>query len=173
MEPPPAHAAITKQGELIAVRWSKTLEDRDVAQASTWHDCWIRRTKTEIDRNFNELGDQLVDAGTAKPQAPLTLYNPWLKIGFKAVLYTPDGELEESAWEEARNVLQARALPDGTSVERIWIVVPLREHAVAIHARVVEAGFEGVVYPRKGGEFWDPVPKGPWLSESTDTALAR
>ena len=169
-EPAPAHAMITKHGDLIEVRWAKTLEDSEVAQASTWHDCWIRRIETEPDRDFNEHGDQLVNAGNAKPHAPLTLYNPWLKIGFKAVLYTPEGELEESAWEEALGVLKARALADGAEVEKIWIVVPLREDAVAAHDRVVAAGFEAAVYPGQSGKFWDPAPKGPWLSESTDVS---
>jgi hypothetical protein len=172
-EPPPAHAVIFRHGDLIEVRWAKSLEDRDVAQASTWHDCWIRRTKTDVARGFNELGDQAIYVGNAKPQAPLTLYDPSRKVGFKAVLYTPDGELEESAWEEALSVLKTRALPDGQEVEKIFIVVPLREHAIAAHDRVVAAGFEAAVYPEERGKFWIPVPKGPWLSESTDSVARR
>ena len=168
-EPPPAHAMVMTHGDLVEVRWAKTLDDREIAQASTWHDCWIRRTVTAPDDGFNELGDELINAGNARPQPPLTLYNPWLKLGFKAVLVTPEGELEESAWQDAQAVLKAKALPDGDEVAKLWIVVPLREHAVAVHDRVVAAGFESVLYSGKGGEFWDPVPKGPWLSESTDT----
>lgn len=168
IEPLPAHAMISRQGDLTEVRWAKTLEDPEIAQASTWHDCWIRRTRTIVDRDFNELGDQVIYVGNAKPEARLTLYDPWRKIGFKAVLYTPDGELEESAWEEALGVLKARALPDGNEVPKIFIVVPLREHAIAAHDRVVATGFEAAVYPEERGKFWIPVPKGPWLSQSTD-----
>jgi hypothetical protein len=171
-EPPPAHAMIARHGELIEVRWTMTLDDQAIAQASTWHDCWIRRIETDLDHRFNALGDELINPGNAKPQAPLTLYNRWLKTGFKAVLVTPEGELEESAWNDARSMLNARALPDGDEVQKIWIVVPLREHAIAVHARVVEAGFEAALYPGQGDHFWDPVPKGPWLSESTDVTAS-
>lgn len=166
--PPPAHATIAKHGELVEIRWAKTLDDGDVAQASTWHDCWIRRTATEPDKQFNAEGDELVSAGNAKPVAPLTLYNPWWKIGFKAVLVTPDGDLEQSAWEEALAVLRAKALPSGEPVEKLWIVAPLREHALAMHERVVKAGFDGALYPGRRTDFWNPTPKAPWLSQSTD-----
>ena len=171
LAPPPAHATITKHGDVVEVRWTKSLDDDAIARASTWHDCWIRRSVTEPDRNFNEHGDERVLAGNAKPKAPLTLYNPWWKRGFKAVLVTPEGELEESAWNDALSVLKARAFPDGEPIEKLWIVVPLREHAIAVHDRVVAAGFEAAVYagPR---DFWDPVPPGPWLSESTDVGAA-
>ena len=79
------------------------------------------------------------------------------------VLVTPEGDRDD-----ARSVLKARALPDGSEIAKMWIVVPPREHAIAVHDRVVAAGFEAAVYPGTGGEFWDPVPTGPWLSESTD-----
>lgn len=171
MQPTPAHATITTHGDLVEVRWAKSLDDDEVARASTWHDCWIRRVTTDRDSDFNELGDEEVNAGSAKPLAPLTLYNPWLKIGFKAVLVTPEGELEESAWNEALSVLKARALPSGEEVVKLWIVVPLREHAIAVHERVLAAGFEAAVYPKSNYTFSNPVPKGPWLDESTDNGV--
>lgn len=167
-EPKPAHATVTTHGDLVAIRWAKGLSDREIEQASTWHDCWIRRIATTPDDTFNEQGDEKVDAGDAEPAKPLTLYNSWLKTGFKAVLVTPKGGLEKTAWNDACSVLKKKALPNGDEVEKLWIVAPLREHAVAVHDRVVEAGFEGSLYPGEGTEFWDPVPKGPWLSASTD-----
>ena len=164
-EPAPAHAAVTTHGALIEVRWVKGLSESEITRASTWHDCWIRRTVTEPDEQFNAQGDQLVDGSDAEPRAPLTLYDAFHKRGFKAVLVTPRGKLEKSALAEARKVLRSA----GDEVTAIWIVVPLRAQARALHAQVVADGFEGALYPGEAGQFWDPKPKGPWLKRSTDT----
>jgi hypothetical protein len=163
--PPPAPAVVTTHNGLITVRWAHTLDDDAIAAASTGHDRWIRRIDTDPDRDFNAQGDQVIVTGNAKPLPPLTLYNPYLKLGLKAVLVLPDGELEASAWDEAKAWIQAHALPDGTPLDTLWVVVPLREHAIALHSRAVEAGFKATVYPDPRGRFWDPCPPGPWLPE--------
>jgi hypothetical protein len=167
-EPAPAHAQITAHGELVEMRWAKTLDDQEIAQASTWHDCWIRRTKTERDNMFNELGDQKVFVGGAKPRAPFVLYNPLLKLGCIAANVTAGGGLEEAAWNQACAILKARVLPDGDPIEKVWLVLPSRDQAIALHDRVVAAGFESAIYLTSRSTPWDPMPKGPWLLESTD-----
>jgi hypothetical protein len=162
---PPAPAVVTTDNGLITVRWARTLDDDAIAAASAGHDRWIRRIDTDLERNFNAEGDEAIAAGNAKPLPPLTLYNPHLKVGFKAVLVLPDGEPEETAWDEAKALIGAHALPDGQPLEVLWVVVPLREHAVALHTRAVEAGFKATLYPDSHGRFWDPLPPGPWLPE--------
>ena len=165
-EPPPrAPAVVTTHNGLITVRWTKTLDDDAIAAASTGHDCWIRRIETERERRFNEEGDQAISPGDAKPLPPLTLYNPYVKAGFKTVLVMPDGEPEDSDWDEAKALIQAHALPDGTPLDALWVIVPLREHALSLHSRAVEAGFESTLYPDSRGRFWDPLPPGPWLPD--------
>ena len=90
------------------------------------------------------------------------------------MVVTPEGKLEASALAEAQEVLHAKALPNGDEVTKVWLVLPLRAHALAMHEQDVAQGFEAALYPGTGGRFWDPSPAGPWLSESTDAgAKAR
>jgi len=162
--PPPAPAVVSTHNGLITVRWTTTLDDDAVAAASAGHERWIRRIDTDLADGFNLEGDEAIEPGNAKPLPPLTLYNPYRKAGFKAVLVLPDGEPEPSAWDEAKALIGARALPDGKPLDVLWVVVPLREHAIALHDRAIEAGFKSTVYPDKRGRFWDPCPPGPWQS---------
>jgi hypothetical protein len=163
--PPPAPAVVTTDNGLTMVRWTKTLDDDAIAAASAGHHRWIRRIDTDLDRDFNAEGDQVIPLGNAKPLLPLTFYNPYMKAGFKTVLVLPDGEPEASAWDEARTLIQTHALPDGKPLDILWVIVPLREHAIALHSRAVEAGFKATLYPDRYGRFWDPLPPGPWLPE--------
>jgi hypothetical protein len=80
-------------------------------------------------------------------------------------------EVEESAWDDARSVLKAKALSTGEELTKLWIVAPLREHAIAVHERVVKAGFDGALYPGRDSQFWNARPEGPWLLESTDNGI--
>ncbi len=165
--PPPAPAVVTTHNGLITVRWAKTLDDDTIAAASAGHDRWIRRIDTDLEDDFNAEGDEAIEPGNARPLPPLTLYNPYMKLGFKTVLVLPDGEPEASAWNEAKALIQAHALPDGKPLDILWVIVPLREHAIALHTRAVEAGFRATLYPDKHGRFWDPCPPGPWLPEGS------
>jgi hypothetical protein len=167
---PPAPAVVTTHNGLITVHWTKTLEDDAIAAASAGHDRWIRRIDTDLADDFNAEGDEAIERGNAKPLPPLTLYNPYLKLGFKAVLVLPDGEPETSAWDEAKALIEAHALPDGKPLDTLWVVVPLREHAIALHSRAVEDGFRATLYPDKHGRFWDPCPPGPWLPEDSSVS---
>lgn len=162
--PPPAPAVVTTHDGLVTVRWTATLDDEAVAAASSGHERWIRRIETKLADGFNLEGDEAIDLGNAKQVPPLALYNSYRKAGFKAVLVLPDGEPEASAWAEAKALIAAGALPDGKPLDALWIVVPLREHALALHDRAIEAGFKSTVYPDKHGRFWDPCPPGPWQS---------
>jgi hypothetical protein len=165
--PPPPPAVITTHNGLVTVRWTRTLDDDAIAAGATGHDRWIRRIDTDLDDGFHADGDKAISHGGAKPLPPLTMYNAQWKLGFKAVLVLPDGEPEASAWDEAKALIQAHALPDGKPLDVLWVVVPLREHAIALHSRAIEAGFRATLYPDKHGRFWDPCPPGPWLPEDS------
>lgn len=171
--PPPPPAVVTIHHGVTMVRWTDTLNDDAIAEASSGHDRWIRRIDTELDDGFNERGDKQIKPGSAKALPPLTLYNAQTKTGFKAVLVQPDGEPEPSAWNEAKSLIHAGVLPDGTPLELLWVVVPLREHAIALHSRATEAGFRSTVYPDQRGRFWDPNPPGPWLPEDSSVSGTR
>lgn len=161
--PPPAPARMSASDGLITVRWAHSLDEAELATACSEHMQWIiDRIDTTVQPGFNQLGDQLDDVSNAEPRGALTLYDEEYALGYKAVLVLPDGSYEKSAWNEAKKILEARALPDGSAVEGVRIVVPLREHVFAIAAEAKAAGFDAVVYPEGPGAFWNPDPPGEW-----------
>ncbi|MEZ4442854.1 MAG: hypothetical protein R3B72_27415 [Polyangiaceae bacterium] len=161
--PPPPPATVTTVEQLVVVRWCANLKVEALVTAASGHEAWVsERLRPDLADGFNELGDQRDNPGSAKPAPPLTLYAPRWRIGYKAVLVLPDGTIEPTAWNEAKQVLDAHALPDGTAVEWVRLVVPLREHVFKVAAQAKEAGFDAVLYPDEEGVFWNPDPAGLW-----------
>jgi hypothetical protein len=160
---PAAPATITNDGDLAIVRWARTLSEDDLLAAATGHDAWIAdRVATTLVDGFNDLGDLREVRGTVKPAPPLTFYSSKWRVGYKAVLVEPDGSIEPSAWDEAAQIAKSKRLPDGTPVDSVRIVVPLREHVFVVADRAKQAGFDAVLYPDDKGQFWDPDPPGTW-----------
>jgi hypothetical protein len=165
-EPAPPSPADTTTGDgVVTVRWAKTIDRADLAAGASAHGLWIAdRIKPDIDNDFNELGDQREHrAYNSQPTGGLTLYDPRTKVGYKAVLVLPDGSVEPSAWDDAKQIAQAGKLEDGTLVSAVRLVVPLRPHVFAIAKEAKQAGFDAVLYPEGDGSFWDPDPPGNWI----------
>lgn len=162
---PPTPAETTTHDGVVTVRWARTLAPADLVAGASGHGLWIAdRIKPDVESDFNELGDQRdLHASSSQPAAGLTLYNPRNKLGYKAVLVLPDGSIEPSAWNDAKRILQAGKLEDGTPVRSIRIVVPLRHQVFAIAAEAKKAGFGAVLYPEGDGSFWNPDPPGDWI----------
>lgn len=157
-EPAPP-ARIDEYGDLMVVRWTSELTEEKLVAAAAAHDRWIReRVPTEVVDGYNQLGDQREQRGHAKPVEPLTLYSQRWKLGYQAVLVLPDGSVEREAWNIAREIARAGALPDGAAVESMRIVVPLREHVFMVADKAREAGFDAVLYADEDGAFWNPNP---------------
>jgi hypothetical protein len=167
--PPPSPAKMSKDGDLVVVRWARSLADDDLVAAAAGHNAWITsRIDTKIEEHFNELGDQreLVDG---RPKPPLTIYAADWEWGYKAVLVLPDGSVEDDAWNEAAKIAKAKKLADGSPVASMRIVVPLREHVFMVADRAKKAGFDAVLYPDDKGAFWNPDPPGNWLTPPVKT----
>lgn len=162
-ELPPVAKRTEKDG-LVVIRWASDAGDlKDLARGAAAHETWIgQHLPTSILPGFNELGDAIEPRGAVEPRPPLTLYAKDTKTGYKAVLVLPGGGLEDSAWNDAKKILQAGKLRDGAPVKQVKIVVPLREHTFAIRDRARKEGFAGVLYPDDDGEFWDTDPPGSW-----------
>jgi len=162
----PAFAKKIEKDGLVVIRWVEDVGDlNDLARGAAAHEKWIgQHLPTTILHGFNDLGDGLEVRGDVQPRPPLTLYARDTKTGYKAVLVLPDGTIEESAWNDAKRVLEARKLPDGAPVKHLKLVVPLREHTFEIRERARKQGFAGVLYPDDDGEFWDTDPPGSWAA---------
>ena len=148
---------------LVVNRWAVIATPTALAEAASAHDTWAQqRIPTERMPGWNDRGDQQEIKGTTQARPPLTLYGVKSKIGYKAVMVSPEGELEPTALAEAKAVLDRGALDDGTPVNRVKLVVPTRDFAIAVAPRAREAGFEAVLYPADDNTFWNPVPPGLW-----------
>ncbi len=98
----------------------------------------------------NELGDTpLLDMVVAEPHDVLTLYDPIWKRGWKAIVVFPeDNSVDPIVWKEMQQILKAKALPDGTPVTALSLIVPRREDAVILRAKALAEGFACVAYPQ-------------------------
>ncbi len=163
---PPADVPRSEEDGLVVTRWAARATAAELARAAAAHEAWAeRRIPTERMPGWNDRGDQQEIKGTTQARPPLTLYGVKSKIGYKAVMVSPEGEIEPTALAEAKAVLDRGALDDGTPVSTVKLVVPLREHAVAIAAEAQASGFGAVLYPADDNTFWNPSPPGSWRTQ--------
>jgi hypothetical protein len=159
-EPLPSGVTREIDGDAVLLAFADDVCDAAaVARARTTHEQWISRiVPTEPERGWNAEGDRIVIPDEPRPLAPLTLYDPGPQIGYKAIVVQPDGSIDEEIWSELKALLQRGALPDGTPVASIRLIVPVRANALALHGRAITEGFEMVTYPRGEGVFWQVHP---------------
>ena len=172
--PPPTPARRTEKNDLVVIQWAKSADEAALQKAASEHESWIsKQVTTPLEAGFNDLGDRIEDRGKAEARPPLTLYSASRRIGYKAVVVFPDGSIEPHAWNQAKMVLKDKATTDGSPVDAVKIVVPLREHVFTIAEEAKNAGFSGVLYAGNDGQFWDPNPAGMWLSDPTGADSAK
>lgn len=159
-EPLPPGATREVDGDAVLLAFTRDVRDAAaVARARAAHEQWISGiVPTEPARGWNAEGDRVVIPAEPRPVAPLTLYDPGPRIGYKAIVVQPDGGIDEEIWAELRSILQRGALPDGAPIASIRLIVPVREDALALHDRAISDGFEMVTYPRGQGVFWQVHP---------------
>ena len=164
-ESPPKPAVRTEDDDFVALRWAKNATPSELRRAAGQRESWIsEQIPMELEDGFNEQGDQIEKPGKgAKAKPPLTLYSEKYRTGYKAVVVFPDGAVEPHAWNQAKMVLKKKKLDDGSPVDDLMIVVPLREHVFTISEEAKKNGFAAVVYPSEDGYFWNPDPPGEWL----------
>lgn len=172
--PSEAPARRARANDLTVIRWVRDATEAELQRGAAAHERWLTATTTaEVELGYNERGDQLEERGRTVAKAPLTLYAPATKIGYKAVVVFPDGTIEPHAWNQAKMVLKDRALKDGTKVAEVKLVVPLRDLVFTVAAEAKKAGFSGVLYPADDGSFWNPDPPGNWADPPMGAESAK
>lgn len=160
---PPLGVTRTEVDGLVISRWAMSAAAAELARAASAHDAWAQqRIETERMPGWNDLGDQQEVKGTTQARPPLSLYGVKSKIGYKALMISPEGQIERTAWAEAKAVLDRGALDDGAPVKVVKLIVPLREQAIALAAEAQAAGFDAVLYPADNNTLWNPTPPGQW-----------
>ena len=163
--PLPSGVRRERSDDLVVVRWIDSLRDAAViAAARSREERWLaEHFKPERSGDYNAQGERRELALSLAEHPPLTFYRANTALGYKAIVASPEGEVDEQLWAEMVSWLQRRRLPDGTRLERLRLIVPLREAALAIAGRAARDGIEAVLYTDNRGQWWDPAPPGPWL----------
>jgi hypothetical protein len=162
--PLPPAATRSLDGDVLVLAFERNLRDAGaVARARTAHEQWISQiVPTEPERGWNAEGDRLVIPGDLTPHAPLTLYDATARVGYKAIVVQPDGSVDQEIWEDMQRIAAQKRLPDGTRIDAVRLIVPVRENALAIHDRAMANGFEMVTYPAGSARvFWQVHPDRP------------
>ncbi|HWO22611.1 MAG TPA: hypothetical protein VNO30_27820 [Kofleriaceae bacterium] len=157
--PSGAHRRV--DGDVLHIAFDADLfKSSSIAAARVAHERWLAPlVPTEPADGWNEEGDRRVDPSRPEDRDPFTLYDPEEQIGYKALVVQPGTyEVDEGAWAEARAVVAAGALPDGTPVRGVRLIFPRREDALLMHERVIASGFEMSLYPYDG-VFWQVHPE--------------
>lgn len=155
--PPPPGVRRVDSANAALMFWTDRLSDDDaLAAARMRHE----RHLTEVVRNVKAPpvappGDVQISVGPLHEHPPLSFLDPGQRIGFKTVVVFPDGSLQEG-WDAAAEVARAGSLPGFGPLKAVYVIVPLREQAVALRARAEASGFAGVLYPGRPGELWRP-----------------
>jgi hypothetical protein len=117
------------------------------------------------DDRYNTAGDLLEDADDVEAHPLLTYYHPRNEFGYKAVVPSASGTLEDEEWARLAQWAKRRKLPDGSKLRELHLIVPTRALALKIDKRAKENGISAVLYVDRKGQWWDPSPPGPWLEE--------
>lgn len=159
--PLPPTATRSIDGDVVVLTFERDLRDADaVARARTAHEQWISQiVPTEPARGWNTEGDRLVIPGELTPHEPLTLYDAAARVGYKAIVVQPDDSVDQEIWGDMQRIAAQKRLHDGTRVDSVRLIVPVRENALAIHDRAIADGFEMVIYPAGSARvFWQVHP---------------
>lgn len=154
--PPGAHRVI--DGDVLRLSFLDRIDDpAAVAAARSQHEVWLGSVVTAPPSQVAaDAADILLDLSGARPRDPLTLYDERTRTGYKGIVVEPDGSVDEGTWEDMLEIVRGGALPDGTPVASLRLIVPRREDGITILDRALADGFEMVVYP-SGSRFWQII----------------
>ena len=152
-----------RDDELVVLRWARDLKTaEDLAHACMrQEDFWRAHVDMTIEGGWNAEGDRSVYPDALEPGAPFTLVDRAQRTGYRAVVVMPDGTLDGASWSDIAQLTAMTQLADGTPIERVRLIVPVRENAVEITPRARELGVDAVLY-KDGDTLWNPVPPGNW-----------
>jgi len=157
------------RGGLIVFRWVDDLRDPGrVADRLSVAEQWkVRVLAPAFDSDYNAHGDRREIAGALQPHASLTFYDAPNQYGYKLLVATDEGWVDEAVLGEASAWARARRLPDGTPLAGVALVTPTRSGALRIRDRAMAAGIDKVLYAADDGAWWDPAPPGLWVDAPT------
>lgn len=159
----PAGASRIVDDDLIVLRWvTDPRSPDDVAEACMRQEDWWRaQVDMPLEGGWNAEGDRGEYPAKLEPCPPFTLVDRVRHVGYRAVVVMPDGMLDGASWSEIAQMTALRQLEDGTPIEHVRLIVPVRDSALAIAERARELGVDGVLY-KEGDTLFNVIPPGNW-----------
>ncbi len=159
----PAGASRIEDEDLIVLRWvTDPRSPDDVAEACMRQEDWWRaHVDMPPDGGWNADGDRGVYPAKLEPGPPFTLVDRARHVGYRAVVVMPDGTLDGASWSEVAKLTALSQLADGTPIEHVRLIVPVRDNAIAIAERARELGVDAVLY-KDGDTLFNVMPAGNW-----------
>lgn len=155
--------------DLITIQWlSEGWSDEDMRKAMMQREEWLyRNIDFEMDEMYNEAGDYrefyLEELPDKKDSAGFfNSYDSVGGVGFKTVLTTAEGDIDEYVSSEISRLLSQGALDDGSKLSSVKLIVPNRDLAVKSYPKAREIGVDTVYYTGSEGSLWDISPAGLW-----------
>jgi hypothetical protein len=159
----PAGASRIVDNDLIVLRWvTDPRSPDDLAEACMRQEDWWRaQVDMPLEGGWNAEGDRGEYPAKLEPCPPFTLVDRVRHVGYRAVVVMPDGTLDGASWSEIAQLTALRQLADGTPIEHVRLIVPVRDSALAIAERARELGVDGVLY-KEGDTLFNVIPPGNW-----------
>lgn len=155
--------------ELIILQWfTEDWSDEELRRALSEREVWLHSNLTfDIDESYNEEGDYREFPAGSLPAAKdssgfFTSYDSVGGVGFKAVVTTDDGDIDEPIKSEIMRLISQGALDDGGKLNSIKLITPSRERALKVYPMAKEMGIKAVYYTGKKGGLWNINPGGLW-----------
>ena len=163
----PGTAQRVEQGELLVIRWIQLLSDKDrIAESLSIREQWINPLiNPPVAPFYNQYGDREIIFLGGEKRSPLTYYDPAQQAGYQTLYVAPDGSIDEAGFNSLISYLAAHQLPDGSPLEKLFLIVPSRPQALSIYPRAAKLGVSAVYYPDETGAWYDPFSPGLWLEE--------
>jgi hypothetical protein len=147
---PPIARRLEHEGVVMQSFTDALTDETALVTAREQHERWL------VDRILavGPAGDRQITVAAQTEAPPLSFVDPESRAGFKTVVVFPDGTREDTAWQVAVAVAAAGRIEPVGPLAGVYVIVPLREHAVALYAEAQNSGLAGVTYPDERGALW-------------------
>jgi len=146
--PVPAGARRVERDGVALVSFTDALTDEHaLAAARMQHERWLVEC-------VRPTGDRRLTVSEQVEAPPLSFVDPSALLGFKTVVVFPDGSRQDDAWQAAVATARAGQLAPFGRLAGVYVIVPLREHALTLSRQATAEGLAGVCYPDDHGGLW-------------------
>jgi hypothetical protein len=165
-EPLPEGCIREKIDDLYVFTWINNFEEENIRTSLMQREEWLYKVlNPPLDADFNEFGDR--EGVTILPDKHevntfFTAFNDLIHIGYKAITLTQDNDFDPEIRKQLAHYMKEGKLENGDKIERIYLIVPARKHAIAIQKKAKEIGITNIYYTDNTNSLWDICPEGNW-----------